>query len=481
MTSGRKASHGRKKKGSVAVVLLAVLAILLFVSGGMLAYGYAQELKRVEEMQLVVQVDTVYPGISVGGIDISGMTEQQAEDHIMDIVAKKMESYVVSISVDSRTWPGSLPSSNNAQQALDLALQYARTGDLESRYNAITALREAPKDFALEYKVDPSLLPMLIDTIGEELDYDAIDATVVDFDRESKAFIVTDEVEGRRLDREGLRSALSLAVEAGEYPIHLTGTLHVVAPQATKEQLSGRNKLLSTFTTTAATDSKRNSNIRLACDSFNGSLVMPDEIFSLNEKTGLRSTAKGYQDAGAIKNGKLVPEPGGGVCQVSTTLFNAIVRSGVEIVERNNHSYPISYVPRGMDAMINYPGQDFKFKNTTNSPMYILTSFVDQKLTIEVYGEPLLSEGEHIDLRAETTATLSPGATDYIYDSSLYAGVEQEERAARTGYRVTTYIQRYKGEEMVEEKELFKSYYVPYSRQVRVGTMQGGFTPIPEL
>lgn len=478
---GARSQSSKKKKISKAVVFLAVVAIVLFLSGGMLAYGYTQELKVIEQMQAVVDVDTIYPGITVGGIDVSGLTYEQAHDTVMAYDAEKLALYTAAITVGDREWRENLPSSSNAKEALDKAWQYARIGDLESRYQAVTALAENPMDYPIEYKTDASRLPVLVNAIAEELDYPAVDAEVLDFDRDTKVFLVSEDSDGRALDRESLLSAINTSVDNGWYPIEVEGTLEVVEPRATKDQLSGRNRLLSSFTTETTGDSARNSNIRLCSEAFNGSVVMPGEEFSLNEKTGLRSKATGYQEAGAIKNGKLIPEPGGGVCQVSTTLFNAIVRTGVDITERNNHSYPISYIEKGMDAMINYPNLDFKFVNTTESPMYILTTFEDRKLTVEVYGEPLLEDGVTIELRAETTATIEPGATEYVYDSTLIQGYEEEERSARTGYRVTTYIQYYRGDTMIEERELFKSSYTAFSRIVRVGTMVNNYIYDPSL
>jgi vancomycin resistance protein YoaR len=199
---------------------------------------------------------------------------------------------------------------------------------------------------------------------------------------------------------------------------------------------------------------------------------MPGESFSLNEKTGLRSNDKGYKPAGAILNGKLVPELGGGVCQVSTTLFNAVVRAGVEITERNNHSYPISYVPRGMDAMIDYQSaKDFRFVNNSSGPIYLVSHFSNQELTVEVYGQPILDEGIAVELRSETTEEIPMPPTIYETDYTLMPGEMVEERTGRTGYRVTTYIQYKRGETVEKEDVLFKSVYTAYAPIVKQGPL----------
>ncbi len=470
--AAKKKQKGRKKKTSKAAVVLTILAIALFVSGGMMAYAYDQDVKKVEHMRQVVEVDTFYAGISVGGIDLSGKTYEQGREAVMAADAEKLASFQAVISVDGREWKENLRPISDAQDALDKAYRFGRAGDLEVRYNEIQTLEQTKRDYPIDYSADTSRLSQLVNSIGDEIDVEPVDANVVDFDQKTKSFSFSDESAGRKLNREKLLADIENAIASETYPILATGAVEVIEPAVTRAQLGSNYKLIGSFSTTTTSDTARNNNITLCSEAFNGAKVMPGEVFSLNDATGRRSIDKGYREAGAIKNGKLIPEFGGGVCQVSTTLFNAVVRSGLEITERNNHSYPISYVERGMDAMIDYPSKDFKFTNNTAGPVYLVSHFADRKLTIEVYGQPVLEGGVTIELRADTTETIKMPATEYILDPTLPAGVEEEERAGRTGYRVTTYIRYMRGDTLVEEKVLFKSAYVAYAPQVRRGTAQ---------
>ena len=182
-------------------------------------------------------------------------------------------------------------------------------------------------------------------------------------------------------------------------------------------------------------------------------------MFSINDLTGPRTAAKGYKDAGTIRDGILVDEPGGGVCQVSTTLFNAVVRAGMEIVERHNHSWPSDYVEVGMDAAIDYPAKDFKFKNVSDSPIYLVAIFEDRELTVEVYGKPVLEEGITIELRSHVDSTIERGEDIYEFDANLLPGETVQLRKGRDGKVASTYIRYMRGDTLVEEKLLFKSNY----------------------
>ena len=139
--------------------------------------------------------------------------------------------------------------------------------------------------------------------------------------------------------------------------------------------------MISAYTTKTTSDSNRNTNIRLACEAINGTALMPGETFSFNQTTGQRTTSKGYRSAGAIAAGQSIEEVGGGICQVSSTLFNAVARADLQIVERSPHAWPSTYVGKGEDATVNWPNLDFKFKNNTDAPIFVITYYKDRQMS----------------------------------------------------------------------------------------------------
>lgn len=463
----------RRKKRSKAAIVLCILAIALFASGAMLVFGYYQENQRIDEMRQVVETDLFYPGISVNGIELGGMTRQQALEAVQAHDAQQLDQFSATIVVEGQNWSETIPASSNAEEIVESAYKVGRSGDLEARYNEIQLAASQGKSFATVFTSDASGLSALVRRIAEQVDEPAVDATVSSFDVKNKKFSFTEEKTGRTLDVDTLTRDIDAAVTGGEYPIQVNGQMITVEPSVTKAELEANNKLLASFETTTTRDSARNNNIKLATETINGSVLAPGEDFSFNTTTGERSTEKGYQDAGAYRNGELIPEPGGGVCQVSSTLYNAVIRAGVEIVQRNNHSQTVSYVPLGEDAMVNYPDRDFVFKNIGTGPIYIVASFADRQLRFEVYGTPILEEGVTIELSSETVEEIEPPATVYVIDPNLAFGTEQVAQKAKKGYRTVTTVQHKKGDEVLNERT-YRSYYTPVAERIKHNPGVGG-------
>ena len=168
--------------------------------------------------------------------------------------------------------------------------------------------------------------------------------------------------------------------------------------------------------TKTTANSKRNTNVRLACEALNGTIVQPGQELSFNDTVGERTEAKGYQGAAAYNNGEVVQEIGGGVCQVSTTLYNAVLKAGLKISVRRSHTFEPSYVTPGQDATVSWGGPDFKFINNSNTAIGIRARYADQTCTVSVYGIPILEEGVTYSLDAKKIADLDPPAPIYEED-----------------------------------------------------------------
>ena len=464
------AQRPRRKSGkSIVAIVLLVLAILLFVAGGALGLLYYQSYQDLEEMKAVVDVQGFYPGITIDGQDVGGRSYEEVREEILARQQAEADARVITVACEGQTYTLPAQSSYDTEQVIVDAYNYAKEGDLAQRYQLVTALQTQPLDFATTCTVTVDGVDAFVQRIAEAIDVPAQDATVGSFDVETKTFAFTDEVNGRSLDVQQLRSQIQQMIDSGDYSATITPVVNEVPAAVTRAQLEQENQLLASFTTTTTSSSSRNTNIRLCSEAFNGYVVAPGEVFSINTVTGPRTTDKGYKAAGSIQNGILISEPGGGVCQVSSTLFNAVVRAGMEIVERWGHSWPSDYVKIGMDAAIDYPAKDFKFRNTSDAPIYLVTHFEDRQLTVEVYGKPVLEEGMTIDLRSTTDSTISRGEDRMVFDSSLAPGETKTVRKGRNGKKSTTYIQYIKDGKVVEEKVLFTTTYPAITAIINYG------------
>jgi vancomycin resistance protein YoaR len=229
----------------------------------------------------------------------------------------------------------------------------------------------------------------------------------------------------------------------------------------------GISERISTFTTSYSTaNPARTNNVHLLARAFDGKLVAPGAVFSFNGSAGQRTAAKGYQEAPAIVNGKLVPQLGGGVCQVGTTFFNTVFFSGLPIVERHNHSFYISHYPTGRDATVSWGGPDFKFKNDTKDWILIRTATTASTLTIALYGT---DPGYDVQYTTGPFTDVVRHGVQEIKDPRLAAGRRVVEDAGVDGRNVVVKRVVYLGGVVVRE-DSFVSHYSPKIEVVRVGT-----------
>jgi vancomycin resistance protein YoaR len=224
---------------------------------------------------------------------------------------------------------------------------------------------------------------------------------------------------------------------------------------------------LSTYTTHYATvNPSRTHNIHVLAKALDGKLVAPGAVFSFNGAAGQRTAAKGYQEAPAIVKGMLVPQLGGGVCQVGTTIFNAVFFSGLPVVERRNHSFYISHYPTGRDATVSWGYPDFKFRNDTDHWILVHTSVTSSSLTVALYGT---DPGYRVTYTTGPFTDMVKFKTVKTPDPTLAKGTTVVEDGGVSGRTVVVVRTVYKGD-VVVRKDTFVSHYNPKTEFVRVGT-----------
>ena len=199
------------------------------------------------------------------------------------------------------------------------------------------------------------------------------------------------------------------------------------------------DKIASTTTYFATSDKNRSSNLKLGLSILNGTIVMPGETFSFNNTMGdCGLSSRGFKAAATFKGGKVVPEVGGGICQVTSTLYNSVLKANLQIVKRSNHSLPVGYVKPSLDATVYYPYLDFKFKNTRNYPIKIVTSYNSSgKMSVTIMGT--FEEVEYdITLTSTVTGTIE-SKKEYVNDASLPVGTQKVKTKGTNGYTSCAY------------------------------------------
>lgn len=247
--------------------------------------------------------------------------------------------------------------------------------------------------------------------------------------------------------------------------------LKITVPKKTVEDLGEEAfpDKLATFTTRYDPSNKnRANNVSISADKIDGTIIMPGETFSYNQTVGERTIAAGYKEAGAYSGGRVVQDVGGGICQTSSTLYNAVLLANLEIVDRTNHQFLTSYVEAGKDATVTWGGIDFKFKNSRSYPIKIEASAKNGVCEMSIYGIREETEYE-VEIQSEVLSYL-PYTTKYEEDSTLEEGKEVIDQSGYEGCTSETYRILKKNGKIISKTLLSKDTYDPMTRIVRKGT-----------
>lgn len=243
----------------------------------------------------------------------------------------------------------------------------------------------------------------------------------------------------------------------------------VVEPEITLQKLQdeGVSRKIMSFTTSFATSSEgRAHNITVTAETLNDWHLATGKVFSYSELIALTEERHQYQEAPVILNGRLVPGIGGGICQVSSTLYQAVLRAGLDIVERRNHSLPVAYLPLGHDATYATDAIDFKFRNSTGKHLLIRTEVKDRQLTVKLFGT--MPDDERYEIQSETVRTIAPEVKQSV-NEALTPGSKVVKEQGRQGYVVDTYRTLLRDEEVVSRERVSRDTYRAQPAIVEVG------------
>lgn len=303
------------------------------------------------------------------------------------------------------------------------------------------------------------------DKIDIEKIHDEIYKEVQDAYLTENPITIHPEVEGIDFDIEEAKKILENDSEQYEIPLKIT------KPNVTMEQIGAEafpNKISFYSTRYDGGDVNRSTNLELACEKINDVIVLPGETFSYNKTLGERSKAAGYKTAKVYENGEVVDGIGGGICQISSTLYNAVLKANLEIVERRNHQFITSYVEEGRDATVAYGVTDFKFKNSRKYAIKIKASASNGVATIEIFG--IKEEIEYqISFDTKTISTI-PYTVKYIDDNTLKTGTEVVKQKGANGIVTETYLIKSLNGQVVSNTLLSKDTYSAMQRIVLRGT-----------
>lgn len=417
--------------------------------------------------------DTIKTGIYAGDIELSGMTASEAKATVEEYVAGLQDTEIKLLAAEDRevvVTAGDLGVCWANPELVEEAVEIGSHGNVIERYKVL-------KDLEHENKIYPILLSFDLQAISDTLTekcakYDR-EAVNVSLKREDGEFYIVEGQKGYRLDVETSIDLVNdyLTEDWNHQPCTIALDIAVEEPKGSTEELAEVKDVLGSFTTAyTSSGSSRSANVENGCKLIDGITLYPGEEFSTYETVSPFSEANGYYMAGSYVNGKVVDSLGGGICQVSTTLYNAVLRAELEVTERHNHSMIVSYVDPSADAAIaESSGKDFRFVNNLDYPIYIEGYTKGKKITFNIYGKETRDAGREVRYESEILEVTNPPADTIYADASYPIGYIVTE-SAHIGYRAKLWkIVTENGVE-VSRTEVNSSKYKMVPRSATVGT-----------
>ena len=414
----------------------------------------------------ISQSNRIYPGVRVGKVDVGFMTKNQAREKLRENLDGNLDKPLEMHYKNGqyKTTLRDLGYHYDIDKMVKDAYKTGRTGHPGEDFLAIFhSLVKKPNPVLGGFQ--GSDLSAYLYEVSKDLYIESKDADLMLVD--GKVHLSEDQP-GQYLDAPATKKALENW--NGTSPIDLP----VIAFEAKvqKSMLKDLDGVLGEFTTTYGSSEKnRKFNIALGAEKLNQKVIQPGEEVSFNDVMDQITKEAGFKVSGVIKNGSFDRGVGGGICQVSTTLYNALLQADVTIVERHNHSRPIGYVKNGTDAAVATGHKNLVFKNDYQHPLYIKSQADGEKLTFQVLGHGADKDYE-IEILPELVSTQRP-RTKTIYTDSLSSGVTEVKESGHNGYSYRTYKKVMKNGELVEKKQISTSNYISQDRLVYVGTGGG--------
>ena len=457
------------------VLVLAALGVAIYMSVSVHAYD-----------------DTFVPGVFIGNVSLGGMTPEQAAEQLAGVAQTGMEGWYVNLTYQDVTktiTPADVEMNFNVGDQLNKAWAIGRSGSLFERYMQIQTATKEPMAIIGEISYDGARLEDILAQVQAGLERGGQNATSSFLPSSDTPFTFTDEVYGRHLDTAPVKEQIVQAIRTLKgADIQLEPEL--IAPTVTRAMLEENISAIIVVKSNISSSSEegRNQNIEVALEKLNGLTISAGERVSFNSAVGRRTEANGYTTALEIAYGEYVEGIGGGVCQVSTAIYQAVARAGLEIIERTPHAIPSNYAEPGQDATVSDRGLDFIFRNTTDMPIYFKARMVKdgsrKYIEITIFGKPL-PDGIRYTLESTVTQTIPLPEPVYVKDKDAkYVVFEDEEYQAskgREGYVVETYLVTSQNGAVTERKLISTDTYKASAPQIYVGaTVRPVETPVPE-
>lgn len=426
-------------------------------------HGHSEEISEDHE---------VPEGVTVNGMELGGMTVKAAEEKLQQYVDEVCGGAVTlsvngdEVTISYKDFDMHVADSTVIQDICQIGVN----GNLIKRYKELSDVKNNKAEYTLYFEYDHDKLKELVDEDTAEYNKDAQNASLV---RHSGEFIITDDVTGMKVDIDATTKAVEEALGDGwdGSSQKLDATVEDVKADHTSDELKQVTDLLGGYSTDYSSSSdNRIANIANGASLIDETVVYPGDTFSFLNHVTPFTASNGYYEATGYSAGRVVPSIGGGICQVSSTMYNAVLRAELEVVERSNHGLTVGYVPLGADATVAEGSVDFRFRNNLDAPIYIEAYTYGGEVYVNIYGHETRSSNRSIEFYSVTDKTIEPGEDVITKDDTQPDGWQEVTQSAHNGYVTSFYKKIYVDGSLQDTVWINTSYYGASPRYITVGT-----------
>lgn len=445
------------------IVCKIIISLIIFIVIGVIStYGYIFMVVRDWEMK-------IYPNIKIYNLSLEGLNKEEALKFLDSKYSNLINKKIIDLRYNEKNYNISyeeLGVKYDAEDIINEALSYGKDKDLIKRYKLINSNYEIVlnPNFTFNKEVEEEFL----NSITKDINVDKKEATIA---IENGSIIITNDVTGIKVDYDDLKVRFEAGIN-GRLEDQGIIDIVVLKEEAKVKQvdLVKVNGKISGYKSNFYNNQDgRITNMKIASKTIDGTVLMPGEIFSYNELIGETTPEKGYALANTYVANKIVPDYGGGICQVSTALYRAVMRANIRSVERTNHSMIVSYSEPSLDATVANGLIDYKFKNTYNSPIYIEAYVLSDNVTINIYGNLNEKGNKTYELVSEIHNSYKFD-TEYEEDNTIKVGEEIVIKNGMNGYESSSYIITYENGIEVNKEKISTDYYNKSNKVVKRGT-----------
>lgn len=431
----------------IKVIIVAILVVILCAFGIVFSK---------------VKSNKIADNVIVNGVNVGGMTKEEAKKEI-----KIFKANTFIVKNNDRSWKLNLDDMKfryNIDKTVENAYEVNRDkGIFTNMIGMAKSILGHKNKVYIVTEFNRNRISKELEKIKKDVDRKKENAKI---NMENKKVSIIAEKDGILLIED--KTERKIEKRLSENKFDTEAVVKVDKPKIKKEDLKGINSLLGTSVTSIKGDYNRTENVRVATESSSGVLLRPGEEYSFNKIVGKRNKKNGYKSAPVIVSGEMQEDLGGGVCQVSSTLYNATLKSGMKIVKVQNHSIPSSYVGMGRDATVTDSGIDFIFKNGYKHNVYVQNYVSGGTIVCQVFGNK--SDEQNIEIQTKVISIAS-ATSEKVNKSDLPAGKEVVEKPSRNGYTVETYrIYKDKNGKQIKKEKISTSYYPKKNGVIFVGT-----------